>query len=277
MYWSKIKQFFYVWRDCFRSLSEVRIFVPFLVFAIIQLGGLFVLLNFYRYPINNLLVPVFKLVAGENYLHYPDSFMVMPLLFSYTNIILSGLIGTVIIGISTLLFAGKYQKKKITFSLSVKKVFPKYLILFVLWILESITVFAVMLGLPALCQNLFILEYIEIRYLEFACFFSGLFVAAIFAYTTAAVVLGNQGIKKSFLASYKIFGKHIIATFLLVLIPNIANLPFNYASGKTLLVLQRFNPEMIFVLISFTIIVSVVTNFFLVGTVTRYYMVQQKY
>ncbi len=215
-----------------------------------------------------------NLVASENFLPYPDSFMVMPLLFSYTNIILSGLIGTVIIGISTLLFAGKYQKKKISFFVGVKKVFPKYLILFVLWLLESILVFAVMVGLPALCQNMLRLEYIEIRYLEFACFFSGLFVASIFAYTTAAVVLGNQGIRKSFLASFEIFGKHIAATFLLVLIPNIANMPFNYASGKTLFVLQRFNPEMIFVLISITIIVSIVTNFFLVGTLTRYYMIR---
>lgn len=272
MYMLKIKQFFYVWRDCFRFLSEIRLFVPFMIFAIIQVAGLFLLLNFYRYPINNLLVPVFKLVASENFLHYPDSFMVMPLLFSYANIILSGLLGTVIIAISTLLFAGKYQKKNITFSQGAKKVFPKYLILFVLWLLESILVFAVMVGLPALCRDLFILKYIEVRYLEFACFFSGLLIAAIFAYTTAAVVLGNHGIIKSFFASFEIFGKHIAATFLLVLIPNIANMPFNYASGKTLFILQRFNPEMVFVLITITIIVSIVTNFFLVGTVTKYYM-----
>ena len=275
MFLSRIKQFFSVWRECFQSVREMKLFVPFVLFAIIQFVCLLLLLNFYRYPVNNILVPVMRLIAGEKFLHYPDSFIVLPLLFNYTNIILSGLIGTVIIGSSTFLFAGKFQKKVTSVPQGFKIVSSKYLILFVLWLMETLLVLAVIVGLPALLQDMLKLEYIEMRYTQAACFFLGLFIASIFAYTTAAVVLDNQGIIRSFLASTKIFGKHIVVTFLLVFIPNIANLPFNYASGKTFFILQKFNPEIVFILIALTIVVSIITNFFMVATITRYYLIQK--
>jgi len=272
----KMKQFFEVWKDCLKSIKQFRLFTPLVLFAVFQVIALLVLNNFYRPPFNTIIVPIITKFFNESFIHYPNYYIIMPFLFNNLNILLGGLFGIIFLSTTTLLFASHIQKKDLKFSSHVKQVFPKYGLLFLLWLIESIFVLTIIIGAPIILRNYFTVGYTEFRIFQLCFFLFGLFVASLFAYTTAAVVLDNHKLKSALSTSFKLFVKNTSASFLFVAIPNIIIWPFSYVAGKTQFILQKFNPEMVMVLIGVTIFVSIFANFFLIGTLTQFYLLKKK-
>lgn len=260
------------WKDCFKALRHMKIFSWFMLYGLLQVVFLLVLVYYVYPPISMLVVPVVKKFFGELALHYPTYFLVLPTLFSWVNLILGGIIGILIVGVTTTLFARSYRQKTLDVKTSLKWTWSKYLILFSVWAVESACSVFILLKLPLFLRNLSLFENRGFLSIQFVTTIFAIIVGAFFAYTTALIVLDNEGVLSALKRSFLLFIKYPLISILLVAIPNFIKLPLDLLSGKADLIISKFNPEMVVIILGLSIIVAIFANFFLVGTVTRYFL-----
>lgn len=272
----KLKRFFWLWLQCFKSMRSVQTFVPFLLYAIIQTVLLFALINFSKPPFSGLFVPIIRSLFGEPALHYPNFFMVLSPLYSQINIILSGLIGIVIIGMATYTFAGAFNGEPGGLGKSLKITFPKYGTLFVIWIIETALTLVMIIGVPRLLDILLQPSYRMSRIFELVGLLLAIFIASIFAYTTVLIILDKQKLFQSIAKTFSIFKKNAGTSFFLVAVPTLLYFPINFLTRKAPVLMTKFSPEIIVLLLGTGILISLFSSYFMIGSITRFYLLLSK-
>ncbi len=96
---------FDVFRACYgfaaKALKEnPRIFWPFLIFAGLELVSLIGLYLVPRDPLRAVLGPVVSTFWGDQFLHYPQNFFLLPKLAGFSRMVLAGFIGSLLTGIA---------------------------------------------------------------------------------------------------------------------------------------------------------------------------------
>jgi len=268
----KFKRLIWLWMQCFKSMRSVQTFVPFLLYAIIQTLLLYSLLNFSKPPFSSLFVPIIQSLFGEPALHYPNFFMVLSPLYSQINIILSGLIGIVIIGMATYIFAGTFNGERNGLGQSFKITLPKYGILFIIWIIETAFILVMIIGVPQILNSLLQPSYRLSRIFELVGLLLAIVVASIFAYTTVLIILDKQKLFQSIAKTFLIFKKNAVTSFFLVALPTLLYFPINYLTKKAPILVTKFSPEIIVILLGTGIVISFFSSYFMIGSITRFYL-----
>lgn len=268
----QIKRLFWLWGQCFKSMKKFNTFSPFIIYAILQVFVLYALVNFVQTPFSNVLIPVIKKFFSSAALHYPNYFYVVTPLFNQFNIILSGLFGIAIIAIATNLFADNFKSEKIKFGNALKVSLPKYGVLFIIWIIETVLTLAMIVGLPQLLIKILQPTYRIGRIFELGGLVLGVLIASIFAYTTALIILDNQKIFQSISKTFQIFKDNVVISFFLVAVPTFVYFPISFVARKSQFIITKFSPEMIVALLGFGIFVTLVTSYFQIGSITRFYL-----
>ena len=253
----RIKQIFWLWQQCFRSMTKIKTFIPFAFYATLQLVILISLVNFINPPFVMFYIPLIRQLFGEGALHYPTFFYILPPLFNQLNFVLSGLVGIILIGVATHVFAYNFMRDKISIRIAIRRTFSKYPSLLLIWIAESVISMTIILGLPFVLTEFLAPDYMVTR---------------IFAYTTAYIVLSYQSFGRSIAQTFVTFKKNIMITFALVAIPTFLYMPISYLTGKTNVIISKFSPEMVATILGLGIIISFLTNYFQINTITRFYI-----
>jgi|Deesub1362B_J571_1020462.scaffolds.fasta_scaffold00832_6 hypothetical protein len=267
----RLKQFWAIWVDCLKALKYPKLLTPFLLFAFLEFLILGMLLNFYEAPFAGILVPLIKRFFGEQYLHYPNNFVILPFLFQNLNLLLTGVIGVVIVGMAISMFAEFFRNQKAAFFASLNLALSKYWRLIFIWFIETVAVLLITVGGP-ICYIQFLGKGGGFRAVEVLSFFVGLWIFAVFAYATIGVIWDGLKIREALKMSLRIFVKNWFFTYVFIFIPNIIIWPFNYLASQTGFVLSKFNPQMVVYLLMTVILLSIFTNYFLVTTLTRCYL-----
>ncbi len=267
---NQMRYFLEAWKNSVQSLKQAQILVLFFGYAILQIIILLSLIFFAYAPLSGLYVPMIQKLFGEPALHYPNNYLVLPTLFTWANIILSGLIGILIVGAGTDLFAAKFTQKQVTIGMGFRDTLPKYLFLFIAWFIETLIVTLILIGTPILLAKL--MPEVQGIVTQSITTFLALFFSAMFAYTTALIILEKKGAIAAVAKSLSLFGKFPVISFLLIALPNIIKMPLELLSGKTQFLIAKFNPEIIGIILGLSIIISIFANYFLVGTVTRFFI-----
>lgn len=268
----KFKRLIWLWMQCFKSMRSLNTFVPFLLYAIIQVLLLFSLLNFATSPFSNLFVPIIRKLFGEPALHYPNFFLILSPLYSQINIILSGFIGIIIIGMATYLFAGTFNGESYKVGQSFKITLPKYGMLFIIWIIETALTFVMIVGVPKLLNSLLQPSYRMDRIFELVGLLLAIAIASIFAYTTVLIILDKQKLFQSIAKTFSIFKKNAVTSFILVALPTLLYFPINYLTRKAPILITKFSPESIVILLGAGILISFFSSYFMIGSITRFYL-----
>lgn len=268
----KFKRIIWLWIECFKSMRNVNTFVPFLFYAILQVMLLYALNNFSQPLFSSLFVPMIRKFFGEPALHYPTYYLVLANLYSRLNIVLSGVIGILIIAIATHLFALNFRKEKTSFAQSLKTAMPKYGLLFLIWIIVSALVLGMIIGFPFILTKLLQPDYMIGRVIEIAGLLLGILLASIFSYTTVLIILDNQSFMKTLSNTVLIFKKNSVTTFLLVAIPTLFYFPISYIARRIDLIISKFSPEMIVVILGIGVIITFISSYFQTGAITRFYL-----
>lgn len=268
----KFKRLMWLWSQCFKSMRNVNTFVPFLLYGLVQVLLLYSLVNFARPPFSSHLVPIIRKIFGESALHYPNFLYVLAPFYNQVNLILSGLLGIVVIGMGTHLFAFTFSGKKTNLGQSVKSTMPRYGLLFIIWIFETAFTIAMVIGVPYLLNKLLQPGYSISRYIELGGLFLGIAIASIFAYTTALIVLDRQKILKTLSQTFSIFKKNSITTFLLIALPTFLYYPINFLTRKSVVLISKFSPQIIVLLLSTGIFIAFIATYFQIGAITRFYL-----
>jgi hypothetical protein len=270
----RINLFLGLYFEVFKSLRKALLVLPFLIYALLQLI-LVLKLYFFNLPVFSwIFFPIFKFFWGDYLLHYPDYFVFFPKIFSRFNLIMSGVIGIVLNGAAIFLFASFFRGEKAYLSAGIKKGISKYGWLFLGWLLQTLVLFAV-IYLPSRSLS-FLVESRASEFLfDFSLLLLGVLFSCLFAYMQVGIILEHKTIFPAIFQSFSIFRKNFFTTFFLILLPNLLVLPFNFLNRRSDFLIIKFNPEFIVYLQVFSIIIALFTNFFLVGTVTRFYLWQQ--
>lgn len=268
----KVRRLLFVWGQCFRSMKNGSTYVPFLIYAMVQVLLLYALNNFARSPFSYVLVPLVRRLFGEPALHYPNYYLVFSSLYSQLNIVLSGLVGIVIIGAATYIFAAGFAGRKVSVGQALRTTMQKYGILFIAWLMVSVAVFAVILGLPYVLMRLLQPDYMVGRIIDLLGLLMGILTASIFSYTSALIILDNQKLLKTMSTTIAIFKRNAITTFVLVAIPTLLYFPISYLCRRIDLILSKFSAEMVVVLLGIGIMITFIAGYIQTSSITRFYL-----
>jgi hypothetical protein len=213
-----------------------------------------------------------KRLFGEPALHYPNNFLVLPSLFFWMNLLLSGFVGILLVSATTDLFSKAFTLKTVNIGSGLKNVLPVYAVLLLVWFVETGVLLGVFFGVPSLLKEISFFANRGPLTTQLATSFVAVFFGALFVYTTALVVIERAGPFGAIGKSLSLFGKYPIITLSLFAIPNFMRMPIDMLSGRSQFLISQFNPEIIAVVMILSIGVSIFTNFFLIGTVTKYFL-----
>lgn len=268
----KFKRLFWLWMQCFKSMRSIKTFVPFLLYAILQIALLFSLVNFSQAPFSKIFIPLIRKLFGEPALHYPNFFLVLSPLYSQINIVLSGLIGIVIIGMATYVFAGVFTRERHSINQSFKITMSKYGVLFIVWIIETAFTLLMIIGLPLLLKNLLQPSYSISRIFDMVGLLFAIIMASFFAYTTVLIILDHQKLFQALKNTFSIFKMNSVTTFILIAVPTMIYFPVNFLAGKAPVMINKFSPETITLILGVGIFISFFTSYFQIGSITRFYL-----
>ncbi|MBD3287225.1 hypothetical protein GF337_00340 [candidate division KSB1 bacterium] len=268
----RIKRIFWLWQQCFKSMKKVKTFIPFALYATVQFGILVSLVNFVNPPFVAFYVPLIRNFFGEWALHYPTFFYILTPLFNQLNFVLSGVVGSLMIGVATHVFAYNFMRDKISIRIALRRTFSKYPTLFTIWIVESLLTMSIIIGMPYIMDKFLHPAYPVLRIIEMIALLIGIVITSIFAYATAYIVLSDQSVLRSIFQTFATFKQNMLTTFVLVAVPTLIYMPISYVAGKANVIIAKFSPEMIATVLGIGILVSFLTNYFQINTITRFYI-----
>jgi hypothetical protein len=268
----KFKRLIWLWMQCFNSMKNVMTFVPFFLYAILQLILLFSLTNFSQGPFSKIFVPIINKLFGEPALHYPNFYLILSPFYSQINIVLSGLIGIIIIGMATYLFAGTFNGEKHGFGQSLKKTLPRYGLLFIIWIIETALTLLMIIGIPLLLKNFFQPDYRLGQIFEMVGLLFAILTASVFAFTTVLIILEKQKLFQAIAKTFVLFKRNAVTTFFLIAVPALLYFPINYLTRKAPVLITKNSPEIIVTILAAGIFVSFISSYFQIGAITRFYL-----
>ena len=268
----KLKRLFWLWIQCFKSMRNVKTFAPFLIYAILQVALLYSLINFSQSPFSSLLVPIIRKIFGEPALHYPNFYMILTSLYSQINIMLSGIFGIVFVGMATHLFALNFKDKKTSLGEAFKTTMSKYLILFLIWVVASVLMLLMIIGLPFVLKEFLQPQYLLGRIFDIVGLLFGIIVSAMFAYSTVLVVLERKKFSQAISNTFSIFFKNSGTSFFLVAVPTAFYFPISYLSRRIDILFSKFSPESMVTVLAIGIFIAFLSSYFQVGSVTRFYL-----
>ncbi len=259
-------------KHCIKTMRNLKVFYPFFVYALFQLLIVMSIAYFAYPPFSSFLVPLFKKYLGEQVLHYPNNFVILNTLFEWINIILSGLLGILVIGSGTVIFFSHYQNKPLSFKKSLRLIGSKYFQLFIVWLIETLLLLGVLSGLPILLSSFEQQNQAVMKIANWLIPILAILVGAMFAYTTAVIVIDKRGIFSAIKSSFIIFFGHPFISYALIGIPALLLLPLELLKSKSTLLVTKFFPEVVLALVVIGIFMSVLTNCWMVGVVTKFYV-----
>lgn len=259
-------------KQTMKTMRSIGVYYPFLFYASFQLSAVMAITYFAYPPFSAILIPLFRRLFGEQAIHYPNNFIILNPLFEWFNIVLSGFLGVLMIGSGTLLFLSHYQNKPLRFMNSLKRTRSKYLKLFIVWFFETLILLGVLLGIPLVLTAMAEDHPTIAKVGSWIIPFLAIFVGAMFAYTTAGIMIGKDGIFQSIKRSFLIFLGHPLVSYAIIGIPAIILLPLELLKSKSALLVTKFFPEVVLALVIIGIFLSVFANCWMVGTVTKYYL-----
>jgi len=269
---NKFIQIVWLWLQCFKSMQRTITLLPFIIYAMVQFFFLMSLVFFIYEPFASVYMPLIKGLFGERAFHYPDFFYVLTPFFNQGNIILSGILGVLVIGISTHLFALTFRDEKPSCSRAVKISLSRYGALLFIWFMETLLALALIVGLPGLIIKILQPQYNIERLFEFLGILLGTLVTSIFAFTSALIILDNQKISDAIYRAFFLFKNNAIMTFVLVAVPALLHFPISYLTKKNDLLVTKFSPEMIVFILGLGILISFFAGYFQIGALTRFYL-----
>jgi hypothetical protein len=254
----KFKTALSTWITTLKTLREnPNILIPFLMVGFVDTLILALVYLAPRPPLSSLLAPPIRAFWGEQFLHYPFNLFLIPRLFNYVHTISTAFIGVLMTGlaIGMLKEAKEGLNPGILFNLI--KSLRLYLRLLVIWLVMFGLITVVFKGLPLILQ---LKQRAALQIVLYAGFLISILIETIFIYAMPAVMIEEKrtwsAIKRSTTFARSIF----LPTLLLVVIPTLIYIPMLILRGKLPLLMSKFFPEVVLIILGLGIIISVVID-----------------
>lgn len=271
----KFKAVLAVWATTFRTLREnPNILIPFLLVGLFDAIILVLIYLAPRQPFSTLLAPPIRAFWGEQYLHYPVNFLLIPRLFHYVHILSMGFIGVLMTGLAIgMVYQSRQGIRPIVLTNLIRSA-KRYLSLVAIWL--------VIFGLVTLAFKgpqflLHLKQPMMVQIALWGSFLAGILIEVVFIYAMPAVMIEKKrawsAIKRSITFARSMF----LATFLLVMLPTLLYIPLILLKGRLPTLMSRFFPEMVLIVLGLGIVVSVVIDCLVTCSATTLFLNKTNY
>jgi hypothetical protein len=249
--------------------------LPFIFLALCNFAALTLIYLGPRYPLSKLFAPPVRKIWGEQFLHYPQNFSLIPKLYNHAHVFISFTLGLFLTGIFIVLIARFFddeKKKKIKIFNVFLTVLKKYL--------PMVLFFAVFYGINKLFFKLLgvsLAFFLGDSSVSVYCHLGGNFLVSVFlqtafAFIFPAILLSGSGLFAALKHNVGLVKRNIKDVFIVVLIPSLLYVLVILNMIFMPWFLARFEPEVLLLSLSFNIIMTVLIDFFITGATTVFYL-----
>ena len=216
-------------------------------------------------PVSYLLAPIIRTFWSDQYLHYPDNFLLLPKLFGHAHFLISTVIGVFVTGLVIKQIEGDWSGDRPTAISSMQLVLKKYVALVVAWLISYGVYVASLRLLMAVLPPVFPAVQLLVNFLL------GVAVQAILAFFLPVLIVLNQGFLRSFWEAIRFGARNILLTSALILLPIFLALCFSVAKLYTPFFV-RVHPELVLWVLATGIVISVLVDLWVTSSVTLLYL-----
>jgi len=253
-------------------------FFPFVIFGIFELIILVLIVLSPRVPFNVVFGPPIKTFFGETFLHYPNHFLLIPVLTSITRMWLSIFLGSLLTGLATLFVFNAYNNKHVRLGVSFNAALTRYIGLFVITFISIMLFYFSVKLLNSGLEKYFNAGHSKLlslgpkiwfeKILICINLFLAVFIQAIFVYAIPFLMIDKE---KLFSAINKSFGmcvKFFIPTVILIGVPTLLYVPILLLNHNAAYLVYKFFPEAVLIvsLVSILLINLIIDPLVIVST-----------
>ncbi len=252
-----MKMLFSVWK---KLIALTRLYpvivVPFIIAAVIDAVVLIVLFLAPRPPLSMVIAPVIRAFWGEQYVHYPFNFFILPELFNYARTALSFFTGVILTAVCMAFIAQSYDGTKPQWGFGIRKAVQRYIRLFIVWgiilavILVSLKIAGSFVPTGLSGARAFLMQFIV------SIFFQTLFIFAI-----PSIIIENRKVFPSIGRSLNLCRRHPLASLLIVGVPGLLFIPLTYVDSRLSVLIERTAPDIVLYTLFGRIIVIGIIDF----------------
>ncbi|HYM80512.1 MAG TPA: hypothetical protein VEY91_03750 [Candidatus Limnocylindria bacterium] len=269
-----LEQIVLAWQSlayAFRQLFRPRLWAPWWLLGVVQIGVVMSLWWFAHPALSWLMAPLLYRLGGEDALHYPNVFRMIPSLYSTAELVISALLGSLAAGVATALFASQLSRISASrpgggFGRALRRALPVIVVNLPL----NLLVIALALGLETLVQSRASSVIVQ-RLAHVIALGGALLLQAFFIYGTALVVLGGRSVREALAELPRAAVNGYWAALFLGLIAILPSLPLQELARHTNVIVDRGSPELVGWLAVTQIALALLTSFLLTGSVTVVY------
>jgi hypothetical protein len=248
-------------------LSEPKVLLPYIYLAIIEIFVLWILSCSPHFPLNVVFGPPIKNIWGAIYLHYPFFYELLPRMFYFAKIMADIFLGSITAGMAVLLVYTLKKKQPVDFKDIFKTVMKRYVTLFILAVILFGATYFLMRQPPVLLLKFFHghkkLLFLGPKFwfpifLPAFNFFLAVVFQALFVYSFPYAVLKGKKFLAALFLGARLFFKTFLKTFIVVLVPMILYIPTTMVRNNQGILADKFNPEIIVVILFAGIFVGTV-------------------
>lgn len=268
-------------------ITHPVILFPFLTIAFIQLLILEILYFAPRVPLSAFFNPVVRTLWGEEFVHYPNNFTILPKLFQYAQIPLYLFVSSFLITVAVAIIAAINDGRKVRFLPACWDILSRYVHVFV----GALISFGVFYGLHKI-YNLAVIRALEITSTQGFFFviktvvtkapayfnlLIGAFVTTVFAFLFPLIAIE----KKKIFSAIALNFKHLWGSFwfvaILVILPTLFYIPVLFLRGNIGMVAQTTFPEARVLVLVVSIVVTMFIDATVYTAITMYYLLKKEY
>jgi hypothetical protein len=258
----------WAWIESFRGMKQRGIWIPFLCLALVQWILLLLLVGFYQPFLAWLLVPLLKAAGAGMVLHYPQLYLALPTLFSRASLLVDFVVGTLFFGLGFLMVyaaaaglsgQGAWEQTRRAYLKLLAVRFPSALF-------TGLLFFVLPRLLPSGEAEL---HGQALRLLRYGTFLAGVAVEALFVYAPLALLVPKRSLGGAFRETFALAGRMPLATLLVVLGPNLIQLPMAAVLRRSDSVVQNLTPEAVGWMMAGSVAIYALINYLIIGSAVR--------
>ncbi|MBN2227062.1 MAG: hypothetical protein JW763_06825 [candidate division Zixibacteria bacterium] len=269
-----MNRFIAVYLSVFRHFFKGRLWWPFVLYALLQFLVLLAVKNYVHpmiYPVLSPIIGLFGERPAQIFSHYPGMFLMLPSVAQWIKLALGVLFEGLAVGLVSVSFLRLFSQDRPTAALA----FGKWPSLLIVWTIITAILMAINWFLPNLFSDILYLN--PRRQFVFGIWMRLLTVVvyAVFIYAVPSIIVYKNNIGEALKDSLRLFFRHPFFTFFLALVPYLLSVPISYILENVDTIVTKFTPELVFYLVVVGLIIDMVVNLLVTGTVVKF-LIEEK-
>jgi len=268
----RLNYFVELYLSVLKNIFKIRLWIPFTIYAILQFGVLVAFMYYVHphvFPVLNPLVNLLGEQRADIFSHYPGLFLLLPSVVQWGKLLVGIIFEGLAAGLTSVLFLRIYSASHES-AASVKIAFSRWLHLLGVWVSITAILLLVNWSLPSLLSDYLVGNPRRLMAFEAMMRLLTVSIYAVFIYAVPSVIVFRDNLLKALGNSLRFFIHNPVFSFFLALIPYLLTLPTSYITDNVSTIVTGFNPELVFFILLAAIVIDLIVNFLVTGTVVKF-------